>query len=82
MKQCWGRHFWAIGYSAFSSGYLTEDMIREYIKGYREHQGHNDDDFPVECAPTFSPFELTSVRGFQSALAETATLNHSLDYGL
>jgi len=50
------------------------DMINVILKGHREHQGHNDGDFPVECAPTFSPFELTFVRDFQSALAETATL--------
>jgi len=31
-KQYWGCHFWAIGYGAFSSGYITDDMIGEYIK--------------------------------------------------
>ena len=41
----------------FSVQIITDDTIREYIKRHREHQGHNDDDFPVECAPNFSPFE-------------------------
>lgn len=31
-KQCWGRHLWARGYLAVSSGTITDDMIREYIK--------------------------------------------------
>lgn len=31
-KQYWGKHFWAIGYAAFSSGEVTDEMIREYIK--------------------------------------------------
>jgi len=47
-KQYWGRHFWAIGYGVFSSGYITDGMIREYIKIHREHQGHHDDDFSIE----------------------------------
>ena len=27
-KRYWGKHFWAIGYGAFSSGYVTDAMIR------------------------------------------------------
>jgi REP-associated tyrosine transposase len=30
-KQFWGRHFWARGYLAVSSGTITDEMIREYI---------------------------------------------------
>jgi len=47
-KQDWGRHVWAIGYGAFSSGHVTDDINREYIKKHREHVNHQDDDFPVE----------------------------------
>ena len=47
-KQYWGQHFWAIGYAAFSSGHVTDDIIQEYIKHHKEHANHNDDDFPVE----------------------------------
>ena len=32
-KQFWGKHFWARGYLAVSSGTITDDMIREYIEG-------------------------------------------------
>ncbi|MGQ0641451.1 MAG: transposase, partial [Gemmatimonadaceae bacterium] len=30
-KQFWGRHVWARGYLAVSSGTITDEMIREYI---------------------------------------------------
>ena len=30
-KKYWGRHFWGIGYAAFSSGYVTDEIIQEYI---------------------------------------------------
>jgi putative transposase len=47
-KQYWGRHFWAIGYAAFSSGHVTDEIIQEYIKRHDNHGNHNDDDFSVE----------------------------------
>jgi putative transposase len=28
----WGKHFWAVGYAAFSSGQITDEMIQEYLK--------------------------------------------------
>jgi putative transposase len=30
-KQFWGRHFWARGYMAISSGNITDEMIQQYI---------------------------------------------------
>ena len=30
-KKFWGRHFWAGGYLAVSSGTITDEMIQEYI---------------------------------------------------
>ena len=30
-KQYWGRHFWARGYLAVSSGNITDEMIQQYI---------------------------------------------------
>ena len=30
-KQFWGRHFWARGYMAVSSGNVTDEMIQAYI---------------------------------------------------
>jgi putative transposase len=31
-KQFWGRHFWARGYCAISSGSITDEMIQQYIQ--------------------------------------------------
>ncbi len=44
-KQYWGKHFWAIGYAAFSAGDITDEMIREYIKN---HEGKDYGEFTVE----------------------------------
>jgi putative transposase len=30
-KQLWGRHVWARGYLAVTSGTITDEMIQEYI---------------------------------------------------
>jgi putative transposase len=35
-KQYWGRHLWARGYLAISSGTITDEMIQQYIE---EHEG-------------------------------------------
>lgn len=34
-KRYWGNHFWAIGYGAWSTGNVTEEMIQKYIEGHR-----------------------------------------------
>ncbi len=47
-KRDWGRHVWAIGYAAFSSGHVTDEMIQDYLERHAEHPNHNDDDFVVE----------------------------------
>ena len=43
-KQYWGRHFWAIGYAAFSAGDVTDEMIKQYIKN---HEGKDYGEFTV-----------------------------------
>ena len=30
-KACWGRHLWARGYLAVSSGNITDEMIKQYM---------------------------------------------------
>jgi len=47
-KVYWGKHFWAIGYAAFSSGHITDEMIKEYLEKHDQHPHHNDEDFKVE----------------------------------
>ena len=31
-KRYWGKHFWAIGYGAWSTGNVTEEMVNEYLE--------------------------------------------------
>ena len=44
-KQFWGRHFWARGYFAASSGNVTDEIIIEYINN-QEH-ATDDGDFTI-----------------------------------
>ena len=47
-KQCWGRHYWARGYLAVSSGSLTDEMVAEYIKEQEGEPVHDDSQFPID----------------------------------
>ena len=42
-KRYWGRHFWAIGYGAWSTGNITEDMINAYLEHHRKDPNATDD---------------------------------------
>ncbi len=44
-KEFWGRHVWARGYFAASSGNITDEIIMEYINN--QDIGRPDDDFKV-----------------------------------
>ncbi|WP_438989839.1 IS200/IS605 family transposase [Polaribacter sp.] len=35
-KQYWGRHFWAVGYGAWSSGKITDEMVQEYLEHHKD----------------------------------------------
>ena len=50
-KQFWGRHLWARGYLAVSSGNITDEMIQQYIE---EHEGEpvNADDSRFQIDPS------------------------------
>ena len=47
-KKCWGRHLWARGYLAVSSGTITDEMIREYIDEQQGEQMADDSRFPID----------------------------------
>ena len=34
-RRYWGRHFWAIGYGAWSSGNITDEMVAQYLEHHR-----------------------------------------------
>ena len=35
-RRYWGKHFWAIGYGAWSTGNVTDKMIQEYLKHHQD----------------------------------------------
>ena len=45
-KKYWGKHFWGIGYAAFSSGHITDEMVRAYLDEHDKKS--SDEDFKVE----------------------------------
>src|SRR5918992_2690229 len=47
-KQYWGRHFWAIGYGAWSTGNITEEMVQEYLEHHRHPSNRENDPFILE----------------------------------
>ena len=46
-RQFWGRHFWARGYIAASSGNVTDEVIQQYIESQGEQPSEPDDNFKV-----------------------------------
>ena len=34
-KRYWGQHFWAIGYGAWSTGNITEELVQHYLEHHR-----------------------------------------------
>jgi putative transposase len=35
-KKYWGRHFWAVGYGAWSTGKITDEMVQEYLEHHQD----------------------------------------------
>ena len=46
-KQFWGRHFWARGYCAITSGTITDEMVQQYIDG-QEGEPLDDGRFTID----------------------------------
>ena len=46
-KKFWGRHLWAGGYFACTTGNVTDEIVKEYIEN-QEVERDRDDDFGVE----------------------------------
>ena len=47
-KRYWGKHFWAIGYGAWSTGNVSEAVVEEYLEHHREPSNHDNDNFLLE----------------------------------
>ena len=46
-KKFWGRHLWARGYFAASSGNVTDEVIMQYIEMQDIIERARDDDFTI-----------------------------------
>jgi len=40
-KTYWGKHFWATGYGAWSTGNITDEMVNEYLEHHRKSNSDN-----------------------------------------
>jgi putative transposase len=47
-KRYWGKHFWAIGYGAWSTGNITEELVQEYLEHHRHPSNQHRDTFIME----------------------------------
>jgi putative transposase len=52
-KQFWGKHLWARGYLAVSSGTITDSMIEEYIKEQEGEPIYDDSHFKLTIIRTY-----------------------------
>ena len=43
-RECWGRHLWARGYFVASSGNVTDEVIKEYIRLQEETKPADEDE--------------------------------------
>ena len=46
-KRYWGKHLWAIGYGAWSTGNVTEKVVEEYLKHHKT-SANSQDKFMLE----------------------------------
>jgi putative transposase len=47
-KRYWGRHFWAVGYGAWSTGNITDEMVQEYLEHHRNASDNDTDNIILE----------------------------------
>ena len=47
-REFWGRHMWARGYFAASTGNVTDEIIKQYIESQGQQPPTEQDNFDVE----------------------------------
>jgi putative transposase len=47
-KEYWGRHFWAIGYGVWSTGNITEALVKEYLEHHKDQSNYDNNNFILE----------------------------------
>ena len=41
-RRYWGKHLWSIGYGAWSTGNITEEIVEEYLKQHKSSANDKD----------------------------------------
>ena len=47
-KVFWGRHLWARGYFAASTGNVTDEVVLEYIRLQNDNESAHEDEFTID----------------------------------
>lgn len=47
-KRYWGRHFWAIGYGVWSTGNITEELVKEYLEHHKDQSNYDKENMILE----------------------------------
>ena len=47
-KTYWGKHFWTIGYGAWSTGNVTDELVQEYLEHHRNPSNQDNDPMILE----------------------------------
>ena len=47
-KRYWGKHFWAIGYGAWSTGNVTDEVVQEYLEHHRSRSNKDNGNIILE----------------------------------
>jgi len=47
-KRYWGRHFWATGNGAWSTGNINEEAVQEYLEHHRQPSNKDNNPFILE----------------------------------
>ena len=47
-ERYWGRHFWAIGDGAWSTGNITDEMVQQYLEHHRHESKNDNNNFILE----------------------------------
>lgn len=47
-KRYWGQHFWAIGYGCWSTGNITDEMVKQYLEHHRKPSNTDTDNIILE----------------------------------
>jgi putative transposase len=47
-KRYWGNHFWAIGYGAWSTGNITDELVQKYLEHHRNPSNSEENNVILE----------------------------------